>query len=177
MVEDPIPKMIIEIEESEWTAFRTLWTFMEKRSYLSNLFLRDFYAGPYFLNCFAHVLNKKDWPHFRYYLGNIVLLTPGEHALLDQGTIEQRESYAKTVKMADWTRIALLRDKLKSEYQALFPTKRGLIIGMRYSNDEVRVVIRKLNAIFLNTLLSPLQPVEKHDKKKNKGGSHPDKKT
>jgi len=178
MSEDPTPQQIKEVTESEWAAFRMLWTYMEKRSYLSNLFLRDFYAGPYFLNCFAHVLAKakNKYPYFRYYLRNIILLTPGEHALLDQGTVDQRESYAKKVKTADWPKIGVLKESLLQEYNAVFPKRQGLIIGIKYSEGEVRDVIRKLNALFMTELLgSPSQPVKKHDKKKGKTDTTPDK--
>jgi len=177
MNEDPTPEQIKEVTQSEWAAFRMLWTYMDKRSYLSNLFLRDFYSGPYFLNCFAHVLakGKNQHPYFKYYLRNIILLTPGEHALLDQGTVEQRESYATKVKTADWTKIGVLKESLLQEYNAVFPKKQGLIIGIKYSGDEVRDVIRKLNALFLTELLGPPQPVKKHNNKKSKGDGAPHK--
>ena len=118
MDEELTPQRIMEISESEWAAFKTLWKYMDKRSFLSELFLRDFYNGPYFLNCFAHVLSKakNKYPHFRYYLRNIVLLSPGEHTLLDHGTIDQRDSYSKKVKAADWSKIAVLKESLVTEY-------------------------------------------------------------
>jgi len=177
MNEDPTPEQIKEVTQSEWAAFRMLWTYMDKRSYLSKLFLRDFYSGPYFLNCFAHVLakGKNQYPYFKYYLRNIILLTPGEHALLDEGTVEQRESYAKTVKTTDWSTIGVLKESLLQEYNAVFPKRQGLTIGIKYSDDEARDVIRKLNALFLTELLRPpTQPVKKHDNKKSKGDAAPD---
>lgn len=164
---DPKPTPITTIEESEWAAFRTLWTYMNKKSYVSNLWLRDFYAGPYFLNVFAHVLPKKKYPYFRYYLRNIVLLTPSEHVLYDHGTIEQRETYAKTVKTADWTRLGVLKESLLGEYNSLFPTRRGLMIGIKYSEGEVRDVVRKLNALFLTDLIGASQPILEKQKKKD----------
>jgi len=174
-MEDPRPQIIKEVSESEWTAFRTLWTYMPRKSYLSDLFLRDFYAGPYFLNVFAHVLNKKKYPYFRYYLKNIILLTPGEHSLLDQGTVEQRESYSQKVKTADWSKIGVLKELLLQEYNALFPKTRGIIIGIKYSDEEVRDVIRKMNGLFLADLLSPPQPVKKADKEHHKSDGAKDK--
>ena len=177
MSEDPTPQQIKEVTESEWVAFRMLWSYMDKRSYLSNLFLRDFFGGPYFLNCFAHVLAKakNKYPHFRYYLRNIILLTPGEHTLLDQGTVEQRESYAKKVETADWSTIGVLKESLLQEYNAVFPKRQGLMIGIKYSEGEVRAVVKKLNHLFMLELLSPSPPVKKHDNKKDQGDSAPDK--
>lgn len=152
---DPKPQAITEVKESEFAAFKTLWSYMDHRSYLSGLYLRDFYAGPYHLNMFAHVLPKakNKFPHFRYYMRNIILLTPSEHALLDEGTQEQRESYSKLVPEADWDRIDKLRADLLSEHNSLFPKMQGIII-MRYNKDDVRVVIRKLNAIFLSKIIA-----------------------
>lgn len=160
---DPVPQIIKEIEESEWVAFKTLWSFIpDRRSYLSGLYLRDFYNSPYVLNLFAHVLPKGKFPYFRYYLRNIILLTPGEHALLDQGTEDQRTAYSKKVKTADWGKIDVLRKDLLSEYNAFFPKRKGLIIGIRYSEDEVRQVIRTMNMVFLNKLLKGTVRITKY---------------
>lgn len=167
----PKPEIIREISHSEFAAFKTLWNYMDHRSYLSNLYLRDFYRTPYYLNMFAHVLpkGKAKFPHFRYYLRNIILLTPGEHVLLDQGTEDQRKEYSKLIKTADWDRIDVLRKDLLSEYNALFPKISGRMI-MKYSEDDVRDVIRKLNGVFVGLLLkeSVRRPMpSKLDKKKN----------
>jgi len=180
MEKPPLPEIIREISQSEFAAFKTLWHYMDHRSYLSGVYLRDFFNTPYFLNMFAHVLpkDKGKFPHFKYYLRNIILLTPGEHVLLDQGTEDQRISYSKTVKTADWGKIDILRKDLLSEYNAVFPKMSGIMI-MRYKEEEVRDVIRKLNGIFVGLLLqesirkqTPSKPNNKkdnnrQDKKKN----------
>lgn len=154
MKNPPLPEIIREVGQSEFAAFKTLWHYMDHRSYLSGLYLRDFYNSPYFLNMFAHILPKakNKFPHFRYYLRNIILLTPGEHVLLDVGTEEQRKEYTKLIKTADWDKIDVLRKDLLSEYNALFPKMQGIMI-MKYPEDDVRDVIRKLNGAFVGLLL------------------------
>lgn len=106
-------------------------------------------------NCFAHVLAKglNQYPYFKYYAKNIVLLTPGEHALLDQGTEEARISYALDVKSANWQPLYDLREELKKEYEKVFPSRRGLIIGYKYSPEEVMIKIGHLNEKYFKSLL------------------------
>ena len=135
--------------------FKQLWMRSNKKSFVSDLFLRKYMATELALNCFAHVLAKglNQYPYFKYYARNIVLLTPGEHALLDQGTEEARISYALDVKSADWQRLYDLREDLKEEYKKVFPTRRGLVIGYKYSPEEVMVKIGHLNQKYFESLL------------------------
>ena len=107
-----------------------------------------------FYNCFAHVLSKAQnkYPYFKYYAKNIVLLTPGEHALLDQGTEEARISYALDVKSANWQPLYDLREELEKEYKKVFPTTRGIIIGYKYTPAEQLAKIGNLNEKFFKEL-------------------------
>ena len=135
--------------------FKQIWMLSDKKSFVSGLYLRDFMKTELAYNCFAHVLAKgmNQYPHFKYYARNIVLLTPGEHALLDQGTEEARISYALDVKSANWQRLYDLRDELKEEYKKVFPTRRGLIIGYKYSPEEVVAKVGLLNKKYFESLI------------------------
>lgn len=143
--------------------FKQIWIHSNKKSMVSGLFLREFMHTDLFFNCFSHVLAKGQgqYPYFKYYAKNIVLLTPGEHALLDQGTEEARISYALDVKSADWRPLYELRDELKKEYKKVFPTTRGMIIGYKYSPTEQMAKIGNLNEKFFKSL-------RKQDKKKGR---------
>lgn len=92
-------------------------------SFLTGKSLNEFKYSPFYLNMFAHVLNKKDYPKFRLEEFNIVLLTPLEHGLMDNGTEEQRISYCKKVRKSkgtcDWSKIEDLKQKLLIKYTLL----------------------------------------------------------
>lgn len=135
--------------------FKQIWMRSDKKSFVSGLFLRKFMTGPLAFNCFAHVLAKglNQYPYFKYYARNIVLLTPGEHALLDQGTEEARISYALDVKSANWQRLDDLKEELKVEYKKVFPSRRGLIIGYKYSPGEVMAKVGLLNKQFFESMV------------------------
>jgi hypothetical protein len=145
-----------EIEaETEAGLFRQIWLMSNKRSFLSGLFLRDYFNTPQFPSIFAHILPKgqNQYPHFRLYAKNIRLLTPNEHHLLDNGTEEERISYSKKVKTADWGRIRALEKELKKEYKKHFPTTVGLIIGYKHTPSEVHQKISKMNRKYFTSLL------------------------
>ncbi len=127
--------------------FKEIWDRSDKRSMVSGLFLRNYARTDLFFNCFAHVLAKglNKYPYFKYYAKNIVLLTPGEHALLDQGTEEARISYALDHKGADWGPLYKLRDELEKEYKKVFPTTKGMLIGYKYSPAEQMAKVGNLN--------------------------------
>ena len=134
--------------------FKQIWLLSNKRSFVSNIFLREYFGTDLFLNLFAHVLPKAQnkYPNFKYYARNIVLLSPGEHGLWDQGTEEARITYALEVEAAtggkttaDWNKLKALETSLKEEYKKVFPTTVGMIIGVKYSPEEVAAKIGKLN--------------------------------
>lgn len=79
--------------------------------------------------------------------------------MLDQGTAEARITYSQEVKeaskgkiTADWSKIDALAEELKEEYRKHFPTRRGLIIGYRYSLEEQQKIIGKLNKEYIDSI-------------------------
>ena len=127
--------------------FKQVWVHSNKRSFVSGLHLREYMNTKLFLNCFAHVLAKgqNQYPHFKYLASNIVLLTPGEHALLDQGTEEARISYALDAPTADWDKLKNIEGELKKLYKKKFPVTRHGIINYKYSPEEIMAVVGNLN--------------------------------
>jgi hypothetical protein len=149
---------IIPIEDSLRKIFRIAWISRPKKSFITGFWLRSYEGTPLIFNLFAHVLAKgqNKYPYFRLYLKNIVLLTPGEHALYDNGTEEARILYSKEVEAAsgginkaDWGKLEALADELKAEYKKYFPSHKGLLIGIKYSPEEVHEIVTKLNTKFL----------------------------
>ena len=72
-------------------------------------------------NC-HHVLNKKDYPDFRLYDRNIILITREEHDLIHAGTKEKIENYVKKVmelygKTVHWDKLEALKKELVNEYK------------------------------------------------------------
>lgn len=147
---------------TEAMLFRIIWNIRSQRSFLTGIWLRNIQPGhPLWYNQFAHVLAKgqNKYPLFRFYLRNVILLSPGEHALLDAGTAEARITYSQEVEeasggkvKADWGKIEALAEELKEEYRKYFPTRRGLIVGYKYSLDEVAKIIGTLNKKYIEEL-------------------------
>jgi hypothetical protein len=94
----------------ELDVFREIWKERKHVSFISGKPLKEFNVW-----CFAHVLSKGSSPKFRLNKENIVLLTPKEHVLFDNGSHENREAYAKA-NSCSWDELYELKDKLKSEY-------------------------------------------------------------
>lgn len=149
------------VKLAQTAIFKQLWILSDKKSFVSGLYLREFMDSPFFFNCFAHVLAKgqNQYPYFKFYGRNIALLTPGEHSLWDHGTEEQRIAYALDMEekthgkaKVDWKRLEALRDDLKEEYTKVFPTRKGLIIGYKYSPEEQISIIGPLNAKYWKEL-------------------------
>ncbi len=63
-------------------------------------------------------LSKKNYQAYKLNPDNVVLLTPYEHQLFDQGTQELRERYAKDVG-CDWEKLYNYRIRLLEEYNKL----------------------------------------------------------
>jgi hypothetical protein len=105
-----------------------------------------------------HVLAKgqNKWPHFKYYAKNIILGSPLEHTLWDNATEDARINYALEIEEngghCDWQKLKDLEAELLKEYKMYFPTSRGLIIGYKYSSDEVYEIISHLNKVFFDSL-------------------------
>jgi hypothetical protein len=94
----------------EMAFFETLWNVRERVSFLSG---KPVSFSP---STFAHVLPKSKYPKLRLYDRNIIFLTQEEHTLLDAGTKEQRERYAKEY-LCDWNSIYKLKEELLKETQ------------------------------------------------------------
>lgn len=153
----------IELPRASEVAMRlirnTLWAHSSRRSIVSELWLREYANTPLFANCFMYVLPVKEYPYFRHYLKNIILLTPGERGLWLDGKEEERIQYAldiedrtKGLQTARWDLIKTLEAELKIEYKQYFPTTRGMIVNYRYSLGEQQKIIGKLNKKFLESM-------------------------
>jgi hypothetical protein len=84
----------------EKNMFDKVWKDREREdgshvSEISGKNLDCYYATKYYPSLFLHVLDKKNWPMVRLSEENIVIATPMEHFLVDQGTEAQREAYEK----------------------------------------------------------------------------------
>ena len=107
---------------SQIDLFKHLWETREHRSYLSDEPL-DKYSSEW-LSLFAHVLAKKNYPLYKCNPKNIVLLTPFEHNLFDQGTVEQMEVYCRGKGcLQRWGQLLSLREAMKREYAELVKNK------------------------------------------------------
>lgn len=142
--------------------FRQVWMASNKRSLVTGLFLRGYLNTELWPNCFAHVLAKGQnrYPYFRFYAKNIALLTPGEHALYDNGTEEARINYSLDVEertggksTADWQKLYDLRDELLKEYDKYFPRTKGMLIGYKYSPEEQIAIVSTLNQKYFESII------------------------
>jgi hypothetical protein len=133
----------------------TLWQRLPKKSFVSGLWLREYENTDLWPNLFLHVLPIKGYPCFKYFFGNIILVSPGERGLWLEGTEEERISYALDLEeknggksTADWKAVKGLEADLKELYKKHFPiTYRG-IVNHRYSFAEQQAIISNLNKNF-----------------------------
>ena len=135
----------------ELPLFKWIWITSQKSSWLSGRSLSSLEGSDRWVNCFGHVLNKKKYPHFRLYWGNIRLLHPDSHHIIDHGTLDDRISYSQRVKEADFGKWDTLEEELKELYSNVFPDKVGIMI-MKYSEEEVKEKIVFLNIQYCYTL-------------------------
>lgn len=136
-----------------------LWQRSSKKSIVSGLWLRNYERTPLFANCFLHVLLLKDFPYFRYYFKNIILVTPGEAGLWSQGSEEERIQYSLNLEeqskgkcTANWSILKRLDEELRAEYKRVFPSTRGMIVAYRYSLEEQKQLVGRLNKKFLENM-------------------------
>jgi hypothetical protein len=155
--EDIEPPRVSEIAQR--LIFNTLWSYSSKKSLISGLWLREYENTPLFPNCFLHVLPVDKFRYFKYYLGNIILVTPGERGLWLQGTEEERIQYAldfedktKGKQTVAWNEIKRLEASLTDEYKKVFPSTVGMIVGYKYSLHKQKEIIGKLNKEFIESL-------------------------
>ena len=112
----------------ELDLFMQISTERDFKSFISGIDLNSVHAK-FQLNCFAHVIPKKGHnelnflntkqrnKHLRLNKENIVLLTPREHKLYDQGTESERTDYKREIKKiygleVDWNKLYALKEKL-----------------------------------------------------------------
>jgi hypothetical protein len=133
----------------------TIWNRSNKKSVVSGLWLREFLYTPLFVNCFLHILPPDKFPYFKYYFKNIVLSTPGEKGLWDQGTEEERIGYSLEIEeqsrgkcTANWAILKSLDEELSAVYKRVFPVTKGFIVGYHYGLDEQKKIIGRLNKEF-----------------------------
>lgn len=110
--------------------FEEIWYERDRVSFISGENLEHYFDTPFFVNLFAHVLAKakNKYPKFKLYKKNIVLLSPREHSLFDQGTMDLREKYRREMAeqgiIVDWDKLFDLFIELKEEYNEKFNTRR-----------------------------------------------------
>lgn len=111
-----------KVVKTEKELFHKIWDEREHKSFLTGRAITIKEGTSFWFSLFAHVLakGKAKYPCFKLYSRNIILLTPEEHNLLDQGTEEQRQKYALKYG-CNWSKIYNLRDELKGKYENLFP--------------------------------------------------------
>lgn len=68
---------------------------------------------------FAHVLPKAQnrYPWFKFYWKNIVLLTPEQHALFDNMTIDDLKQRRHDFPSEEWDKLFSYEESLKGEYE------------------------------------------------------------
>lgn len=102
--------------ETQVELFTRIWSTRSHHSEISGEPLEKY--ASFWLNLFMHVLPKGKYPKFKYLEENIMLGTPEEHRLLDQGTEKQREEHNKNAQFpADWQKFYDKQKKLKIKYR------------------------------------------------------------
>lgn len=100
--------------------FDQIWKQREHKSWLTGKSLDKFEGTDFYPNLFAHLLSKLNYKKWKLKPDNIILLTPEEHRLLDQGTEEQRQEYKYKVEKqgykCDWEKLYELIEEYKQNY-------------------------------------------------------------
>lgn len=99
------------LQESQIKLFKKIW---DNRSHYSEISGEPLerYTDELWLCIFAHILPKSHYPRYKYSEENIMLVTPSEHQLLDQGTYDQRAKYPKV----NWDLFFQKKEHLKRQY-------------------------------------------------------------
>jgi hypothetical protein len=87
------------------------------------------------------------------------LVTPGEKALWEQASEEERIQYSLSIEeqskgrcTANWGVLKRLDEELMVEYKRVFPTTRGMIVNYHYSLEQQKQSIGRLNRKFFEDL-------------------------
>jgi len=99
----------------ELDVFKEIWAERPHRSEISGRALDKYEGTEFFPNIFLHILDKKNWPKYRLNKDNIMLGTPWEHMLVDQGTRDQRRKYELEIE-GSFQLFYVKRERLKEEY-------------------------------------------------------------
>jgi hypothetical protein len=101
---------------SERTTFAKAWKHWGGKMFLNGDPINLAGCRPY---NFLHVLDKKNYPMFKYYYKNVVLGTLGQHEVYDQGTEEKLSERIRggLESISDWQRLLDYREELKLEYK------------------------------------------------------------
>lgn len=135
--------------------YKTIWDKVPKKSFISKLWLRSYSRTSLWGNCFCHILPIDKYKYFKFYFGNIILVTPYEHSLWTQSSDEERIHYALSIEensrgkaTANWDAVEELRRGLELLYKKHFPVTYNGIVGYNYSLNEQQTIIGKLNKEF-----------------------------
>ena len=79
--------------KSQVELFRYVWDNSDKKSAICGEDLNKYNGTSWFMNCFMHVLPKGRYTRYKYNPDNIMLATPVQHFLIDQGSRKQRKEY------------------------------------------------------------------------------------
>ena len=142
-------------EVAQTLIFKTIWDRMPCRSFVSGLWLRSYANTPLFMNCFLNVLPIEKYRYFKFYFGNIIMVTPTERALYLQCTAESLIQYALDIEersrgkqTANWEAVKELKVELIKQYKKSFPNTKGMFINYQYNIHEIAKIVGKLNQDF-----------------------------
>ena len=136
--------------------FKTLWSRLPSKSFISGLWLREYVNTPLWGNCFLYILPAEKYRYFKHYFGNIILCTPGERGLWMQGSDEDRIQYSLDIEekksggkcTANWSGVHELETELKKQYVKSFPFTYKGIVAYHYTLDDQQRIIGRLNKEF-----------------------------
>ena len=142
-------------EVTETLIFQEIWKRIPNKSFVSGLWLRELHRTSLWKSCFHRVLSVREYPGFKYFAGNIILLTPGERSLYTQCTEESLIHYSLEIEektqgrgTANWDVIKNMEAELLVEYRKHFPVTYKGIIGYSYSLKEIEAIVGHLNKQF-----------------------------
>jgi len=135
--------------------FKVIWSRLPSKSFISGLWLRTFVNTPLWMNCFTYILPPDKYRYFKFYMGNVILTTPGERGLYMDGTEEDRIAYAldleeksRGASSANWSAVRELEEDLKVLYKKHFPSTRGMFLNYTYTLEDQEKIVGKLNREF-----------------------------
>lgn len=98
--------------DSQIAMFNDIW---EERPHVCQFTgenLDKYYGTSFWFSCFAHIINKKQYPLFKLNPMNICMVSPDFHRIVDQGTFDERKRHPEW----KWDIWDSLVEKMKTEY-------------------------------------------------------------